>query len=142
VIVLLVRHARAGERAEWKGDDRLRPLDRKGQRQAEGLDALLAEYAIDRIVSSPYVRCVQTVEPLSQRRGLVIDEADELAEGALRGDVLRLLGALDVRCPVLCTHGDVVDELIGEEMKKGAAEELELEGGTLSRVRSLGRPPA
>ena len=35
MIVLLVRHARAGDRSEWEGDDRLRPLDKKGRRQAK-----------------------------------------------------------------------------------------------------------
>ena len=140
MIVLLVRHGRAGERSEWEGDDRLRPLDGKGRRQADGLDGLLAGYAIDSIVSSPYVRCTQTVEPLAAERGIDVAEADELAEGAWREDALRLLNRLNGHCVVLCTHGDVVHELIGEEMKKGATEELELADGRLRRVRSLGRP--
>jgi phosphohistidine phosphatase SixA len=140
VIVLLVRHGRAGDRSKWEGDDRLRPLDGKGRRQAKGLDGLLADYSIDRILSSPYIRCVQTVEPLAAARGVAIEEVDELAEGASREDALGLLERLDAHCTVLCTHGDVVHELIGEEMKKGATEELELEEGRPTRVRSLGRP--
>jgi len=140
VIVLLVRHARAGERSEWEGDDRLRPLDAKGRRQAEGLVDLLASYPIERVLSSPYVRCVQTVVPPATARGLQVEEAAELAEGSTRADVLRLLGSLDEDCVVLCTHGDVVEELIGEELRKGSTEVLELEDGRLSRVRYLGRP--
>jgi broad specificity phosphatase PhoE len=140
VIVLLVRHGRAGDRSKWEGDDRLRPLDGKGRRQAKGLDCLLADYSIDRILSSPYIRCVQTVEPLAAARGVALEEVDELAEGGAGEDVLRLLAGMDARCTVLCTHGDVVHELIGEEMKKGATEALELDEGRLSRVRSLGRP--
>jgi phosphohistidine phosphatase SixA len=142
VIVLLVRHGRAGERAEWEGDDRLRPLDDKGWRQARGLVDLLAEYPIERIFSSPYLRCTQTVEPLAAARELPLEEASELAEGMEREDVLRLLRPLDAGCVVICTHGDVVDELIGEGMKKGATEVLELADGRLSRVRHLGRPDA
>jgi 8-oxo-dGTP diphosphatase len=142
VIVLLVRHARAGERREWEGDDRLRPLDAKGWRQAHGLDGLLGDYELDRIFSSPYVRCVQTVEPLASARGLEIEEVGELAEGASRADVLRLLGSVEHSSVALCTHGDVVEELLGEEMKKGATEVLELEGEGLRRVRHLGRPDA
>jgi 8-oxo-dGTP diphosphatase len=142
VIVLLVRHARAGDRTEWEGDDRLRPLDGKGRRQAEGLVELLADYPIDRILSSPYVRCVQSVEPLAAARGLELEEAAELAEGETRDDVLRLLGSTDAECVVLCTHGDVVDELLGDGLKKGETEVLTLDDEGLRRVDHLGRPHA
>jgi phosphohistidine phosphatase SixA len=140
VIVLLVRHARAGDRSEWEGDDRHRPLDKKGRRQAEGLVELLAEYPIDRILSSPAVRCTETVVPIATARALEVEEAAELAEGSLDADVLRLLSSLKSECVVLSTHGDVIDELVGEELKKGSTEVLELEGGRLRRVRHLGRP--
>lgn len=137
--VLLVRHGRAGERREWEGDDRLRPLDGKGRRQASGLIELLADYPIERILSSPYVRCTQTVEPLAAKRALPVEEVDELAERSTRAAVLRLLLRLEAGCVVLCTHGDVVDELAGEELPKGSVEELALEGGDLRRLRHLGR---
>jgi phosphohistidine phosphatase SixA len=137
VIVLLVRHARAGKRSKWEGDDRLRPLDEKGFRQAQGLVDVLERYPVDRILSSPYVRCVQTVEPLAQARALRLEEADELAEGEERSDVLRLLGRVEAECPVLCTHGDIVCELLGEEVKKGEVRELELEGDAIRQLRAL-----
>jgi phosphohistidine phosphatase SixA len=140
VIVLLVRHARAGDPAEWVGDDRHRPLDKKGRRQADGLHAHLAEYSVDRILSSPAVRCTQTVLPLGAARGLDVEEVFELAEGSSEADVLRLLASLDSESVVLSTHGDVIEELVGAELKKGATEVLELEGGRLRRVRHLGRP--
>jgi phosphohistidine phosphatase SixA len=140
VIVLLVRHGRAGERSKWEGDDRLRPLDKKGHRQAEGLVELLRPYAVDRILSSPYVRCVQTVEPLAGARELPLEEAEELAEGRERADVLGLLEMADAECPVLSTHGDVVVELLGEELKKGETQVLELAGGKLRQRERLPRP--
>ena len=140
MIVLLVRHGRAGERSEWEGDDRLRPLDEKGVGQADGLVELLDEYPIGRILSSPYLRCSQTVEPLADARKLAVEEVDELAEGRTREDVLSLLSSTEENCVVLCTHGDVVDELLGDGLKKGATELLELEGSRLTRVRHLGRP--
>ena len=141
MIVLLVRHGRAGKRSEWTGDDRLRPLDGKGRRQAQGLPGLLSNYEIERIFSSPYLRCTQTVEPLAAARGLAVEEVDALAEGAAKADVLGLLEPSAARCVVCCTHGDVVDELVGEELPKGSTEVLELDGARLSRVRHLGRPP-
>lgn len=139
MIVLLVRHARAGERAEWEGDDRLRPLDEKGLQQAQGLVELLAEYPIGRILSSPFLRCTQTVEPLADARTLAVEEVDELAEGRTRQDVVSLLSSTEETCVVLCTHGDVVEELLDDGLKKGATEVLELEDGRLTRVRHLGR---
>ena len=139
MIVLLVRHGRAGERKVWEGDDRLRPLDAKGRRQARGLVEMLADYPVDRVLSSPYVRCTETVRPLAEARGLELEDADELGEGSTRERVLELLHSLDADSVVLCTHGDVVDELVGEELPKGSVEVLELEGGRLSRARHLGR---
>jgi phosphohistidine phosphatase SixA len=140
VIVLLVRHGRAGKRSEWEGDDRLRPLDAKGRRQAEGLVPMLADYPVDRVLSSPYLRCAETVRPLAEARGLELEEVDELAEGSTREDVLALLRSLDAESVVRCTHGDVVDELVGEELPMGSVVELELESGGLSRLSYRGRP--
>jgi 8-oxo-dGTP diphosphatase len=140
VIVLLVRHARAGDRDAWEGDDRLRPLDKKGWKQAEGLVELLADYPLERLLSSPYLRCTQTLEALASARALEIEEAAELAEGSTRDEALHLLGSAESERVAICTHGDVVVELIGETMKKGAVEVLELEDGQVRRVRNLGRP--
>jgi phosphohistidine phosphatase SixA len=141
VIVVFVRHARAGDREKWEGDDRLRPLDRKGRRQAEGLVEMLPEFPIERLLSSPYLRCVQSFEPLAQALGLEIEDVAELAEGTSRREVLRLLGSLQNACVALNTHGGVDMEVIGGHLKKGAAEVLEFEDGRIKRVRYLGRPP-
>jgi 8-oxo-(d)GTP phosphatase len=81
--VFLVRHASAGNRKKWTGDDRLRPLDEHGFREAEGLVELLQEGRPTRVLSSGYVRCRQTVEPLAEALGLEVEEYAELAEGAL-----------------------------------------------------------
>jgi phosphohistidine phosphatase SixA len=140
MIVLLVRHARAGKRSKWKGDDRRRPLDRKGRKEAAGLVDLLRDYPVERVLSSSYDRCTQTVEPLARERGLAVEDRGELAEGSSREDVLRLLGPLEAECVVLCTHGDVVDELVGEELPKGSTQVLELEDGELRR-RAYLEPP-
>ena len=67
--VVLLRHASAGHRERWEGDDRLRPLDKKGRRQADALCAILRERGISRVLSSPYVRCTQTVAPLGLLTG-------------------------------------------------------------------------
>ena len=66
--VMLVRHPRAVSKREWAGPDLLRPLDDVGERQAMGLVDTLADTPIRRLVSSPALRCVQTLEPLASRR--------------------------------------------------------------------------
>jgi 8-oxo-(d)GTP phosphatase len=117
-LVLLVRHARAGDPAEWTDDDRVRPLDKKGRQQAEALVAPLAGYALTRLVSSPYVRCVETLEPLATRLKLPIEREDAIAEGASAEEGLALLGRLGPGPVVLCTHGDVMESLVGEDAPK------------------------
>lgn len=139
--LLLVRHASAGDRDAWVGDDAVRPLDPRGRRQARALVELLAPYAVTRIVTSPYVRCVQTVLPLAASLSLRAEERAELAEGS--GDaVLSLLPSLRPGS-ALCTHGDVVETLVGlgRPKKKGSVWLLDLRAsGVAEPVRYL--PPA
>ena len=104
--LLLVRHALAGDPAAWEGDDKVRPLDERGRRQARALVDALAEFELDRIVSNPFHRCVQTVEPLAEERGLEIDLDDLLGADRLR-DVPRVLERLAGQNAAVCTHGDL-----------------------------------
>ncbi len=112
--VILLRHASAGKRSEWDGDDMLRPLDKRGRKQASKLRDELRARGVKRVVSSPYVRCIQTVAPL----GLEIVPDERLAEGAPEHDTRELLAVLDDA--VACTHGDVVENVLGRSLKKGA----------------------
>src|ERR1700686_3868821 len=77
-----VRHAKAGSRSHWEQDDRIRPLNKKGLKQAQELVTILAPYPITDILSSPYLRCVQTVEPLALARELELKKTPALAEGS------------------------------------------------------------
>ena len=138
--VLLVRHARAGHSTNAP-DDHLRPLDDRGRRQADGLVDALAAYDVRRVLTSPHVRCRQTIEPLAGSLGLAVEERSELAEGSGADDVLELIGSLDSETAVLCTHGDVVFELLGEESKKGSTWVLEERpDGGLDRREYLAPP--
>ena len=103
--LLLVRHARAGDRTEWEGDDRERPVDPRGAEQARRLVELLEPFAVDEILSSPYLRCVQTVEPLAEARGLSIELRPELGEPHQMTDGIALVRALAGRDVVVCGHG-------------------------------------
>lgn len=108
----LVRHAKAGDRSQWTGDDRLRPLSRAGQRQAAALIDTLAGIAVQRIVSSPFVRCMETVVPLSGALGLPVEPSDALAEGASLEDATALVRKHVTHGAVLCSHGDVIPMLL------------------------------
>jgi 8-oxo-dGTP diphosphatase len=132
---LLFRHVNAVAREHWSGDDQLRPLDATGEEQAEQLVDALADRDLERIVSSPYVRCVESVRALGAARGLEIEERMEVAEGAGREEIHRLVDELEGRAFLLCTHGDVVCELLGEEMKKGELRVVERDG---DRFRTVG----
>src|SRR5438067_11731702 len=110
--VLLVRHARAGDRETWVGDDALRPLDAKGRRQAKRLAKKLAGLGATRLVSSPYLRCVETFEPAAERLGVPLEERDELAEGSSLDKVLALLEDLRRSVPALSTPADAVGGLV------------------------------
>lgn len=139
--LLLVRHATAGRRRGWKGDDRLRPLDSRGHRQAEGLVEQLLPLGPERVLSSPYLRCTQTVQPLAHALGVPVEESEDLAEGAGRERAPALLRRLDGTTAVLCTHGDVIEDLLGNDSKKGSTWAVAVEGGRLRRLEYL-PPPA
>jgi 8-oxo-dGTP diphosphatase len=139
--LVLVRHASAGRREEWGGSDRLRPLDDRGRHQAEDLVAALAGYPVERILSSPYVRCIQTVMPLAAQRGIDVEERLELGEGASRESAQGLIDEVEGPGLVVCTHGDVVDELLGDGMKKGEARVLVREPDGLRTLATI-RPQA
>jgi 8-oxo-dGTP diphosphatase len=115
--LLLVRHAKAGNRQDWAGDDRLRPLSAAGARQADELARRLATYRPNRILASPYVRCRDTVVPLAEQMGVTIEDVPELAEGHSREAaalIRRLAASLDGASDaiVLCSHGDVIPEVL------------------------------
>jgi 8-oxo-dGTP diphosphatase len=121
VTVHLVRHAKAGSRRAWSGDDELRPLSKRGRTQARALAKRLVDERVDRIVSSPYVRCVETVEPLAARSSLEIETSDALAEGTALADSLRLFEKCADANTVLCTHGDVLGNLLAHFARQGVA---------------------
>jgi phosphohistidine phosphatase SixA len=127
--VLLVRHAEAGDRDRWEGPDRVRPLSAEGEGQAAGLVDLLEEFTVARVMSSPYLRCMQTLEPLAAARGRAVEACDDLAEGGGTAalDLVRRLSDAPDGDAVLCTHGDVMENLLdglgihrSEETEKGA----------------------
>ena len=84
--VLIVRHGTAGSKAQYKGDDRKRPLDKHGRAQAESLVGQLLAFGATDVHAAPRVRCQQTVEPLAEELGVTIHDEPTLTEEAYADD--------------------------------------------------------
>ena len=149
----VVRHADAGSRGHGSTPDEARELSERGWRQAEGLCAELAERDITRLIASPFVRCVQTLEPLGKLLGLSVETDDRLAEGTGAAGALAVAAEVRGTRAVLCSHGDVVPDLLehlvahGTKLKdelrwqKASTWVLTWEGDQLAKGRYL-PPPA
>jgi 8-oxo-dGTP diphosphatase len=118
VKVFLVRHADAGDRAGWVGDDMSRPLSPRGVDQAAGLVAAMDGEQVARVLSSPYLRCMQTVAPLATARGVAVDGNAGLAEGADPQEALGLIRQA-VGPTVMCSQGDVIGGLLSGLVRRG-----------------------
>jgi phosphohistidine phosphatase SixA len=115
----LVRHAHAGSRTAWDQPDGLRPLSERGLRQAEGLRDQLADAGLKRLISSPAVRCVDTLAPLAEALGIPVEVDERLAEGTPVGDALILLREVALAPAALCSHGDVIPDVLEAELAAG-----------------------
>jgi 8-oxo-dGTP diphosphatase len=118
--VYVVRHAKAGVRSAWQGPDEERPLTRRGRKQARRLVDGFQGLDLERIVSSPFVRCIQTVEPLATARGLSVEPVAELREGVSVTDLVRAVASLDERPTVVCGHGTEIESMIDRFHHDGA----------------------
>ena len=146
----LVRHAHAGNKHGWPGPDGARPLSDAGRREAYGLLTQLRDYPISRILTSPALRCLQTVEPLAERRGLRVESAGVLGVDAESTDLVALLLDPAAADAVLCSHGELIgaalNRLVGERFEgdslswpKGSTWVLEVADGRVEDARYL--PP-
>lgn len=117
-MLFIVRHAKAGNRSEWDSDDLSRPLTGKGRRQAIAIAEQLAPFATGSLLSSPSVRCVQTLEPLAALTSIAVVVDLKLAEGNGFQGALDLLATVPDGS-VLCSHGDVIPETIAALERRG-----------------------
>ncbi|MDR3656776.1 MAG: NUDIX hydrolase [Mycobacterium sp.] len=156
--VLIVRHATAGRRSRYKGEDRLRPLDKRGRAQAESLVGQLLAFGASEVYSAPRARCQQTVEPIAQELGVGILDEPALTEEAhvtdpktARARILQIAAKSGPgRTPVICTQGKVIPDLISwwcerdhvrpdkSRNRKGSMWVMSLHGDTLVAADHVG----
>ena len=143
-VILLVRHAKAGKRSEWRGRDKQRPLEPVGQAQAVRLATLLALFQPDRIMSADPVRCVETMQPLADKLGLTtqIDTMfgdDSFAAAPDSSEDALMALAKPGQVTVVCSQGVTIPKLIDRlgrgildsDTKKGAFWALSVVDGTV-----------
>jgi 8-oxo-dGTP diphosphatase len=113
--LVVLRHGKARARGSWTKDDRLRPLVKVGELQAERLVPLLAAFDVTAAHTSPSVRCVQTVRPYVDTTGWPITHHDDLTEEHASAEgVVEIVDALlrGSESVVLCTHRPVLPTVI------------------------------
>ena len=115
--VLLVRHARAGERRQWSGDDDQRPLSSTGRAEAHKLSRMLTLFGPDRVVSAPPLRCLDTVRPLAQELNLPVTIEPLFGErgyaAAPEAAAQRLIAlAAQGGVSVVCSQGGAIPGLV------------------------------
>jgi phosphohistidine phosphatase len=133
----LLRHAHAGDPLEWDGPDELRPLSKRGRRQAERLGAFLRECGVrpDLIVSSPKVRARQTAELVAEAFGMTVTMDERLGGYLDLATADAIVDSGEGGSVMLVGHDPDFSELLSElcgatgmVMKKGALATLEAEG--------------
>jgi 8-oxo-dGTP diphosphatase len=117
-VLYLVRHGKAGSRSDFRGDDRMRPLSPAGYRQARALADALTAAGVKSLISSPYLRCLETLQPAARALATTIAIDDRLSEGRSGVDAVELLETLP-DATAICSHGDVIPETIAALQRRG-----------------------
>lgn len=151
--IYLVRHAHASDKSKWKKNDDVRPISKKGHEQVESLVMRLVRTPLNGIVSSPSLRCEQTVGPLAQRLGLKVKQSKLLRHDVAPDDVMRLIKKAKGTRTVLCSHRETIGPLmehlaadpnveVSGKLKwpKGSIWELTTRRGRVTEARFI--PPA
>ena len=119
---IVLRHAQATPRGDWSGEDGKRTLTAVGLTQARALVPLLAAFAPKRVVTSPWRRCLTTVFPFADAKGLPIIERGQLTEFGNKNGPQRTARVVekllaDEKSTVLCSHRPALPTILDEISK-------------------------
>lgn len=136
--LIVLRHAKATPRAEWKGEEAKRPLLPEGVVQAKALSPLLAAYGPKRLITSPWKRCHDTIAPYAKQSKKTLVERSQLTELSnkrrplsTKKVVAGLLGTS--KSGLICTHRPALPSVL-EPLAQSATKELKpkiMEAATL-----------
>jgi 8-oxo-dGTP pyrophosphatase MutT (NUDIX family)/phosphohistidine phosphatase SixA len=115
----LVRHGNAGIRSKWQGADKKRPLTENGQQQSLGIAEILARHPITEIWSSPTVRSIETLAPVADNLGTVVQTTKLLKEFTELDVIYDYLSSLGPGSIVLGTHKDWIGPLLKDLSSRG-----------------------
>jgi 8-oxo-dGTP diphosphatase len=137
--LVIIRHARSRSRSSWTKADPLRPLNPRGRERAEALVPILAAYGVTRVVTSPSVRCLDTVLPYAVAAGKRARLKSGLSEEGFAEQPERApyhLTRLLERghAAVICSHGPVLPVLL--ELLAGIADPAGIDGNTAKDLLS------
>ena len=115
--VIVVRHSAARPRDAWPRPDAERPLVAAGRRQAVAVGALLQCWRPDYLLSSPWLRCLETLAPYAKEFGLRVRTKGGLTESGYRRNPDRARRHLERliqrgKPAALCTHRPVLVGLL------------------------------
>lgn len=120
--IALLRHAKAKSRSQWTERDTERPLTERGGAQAQRFAEIMsAIYEPLTVVSSPWLRCMQSVSPYAGLVGTGLATLDVLGEEEFEEDpelardaARHLIAAATASGQglLLCSHGNVMDALM------------------------------
>ncbi|MCK9901653.1 phosphoglycerate mutase [Parafrankia colletiae] len=118
--VVIVRHALALPKKTWTGEDAARPLTARGIRQAATFATVVTrDLAVRQVLTSPTLRCEQTVAPLADARGLPLRRSAMLGVDGSTEALLDLLTSDETDGSVLCTHGERINDLFRAWQARG-----------------------
>lgn len=111
--ILIMRHAKAGRREPWNPGDQERSLVPDGRLQAQAIARQFGRIAFSAIFSSPYTRCLETLEPLSLECGTEIKPDERLSESTYFSALQSFVMTLEEEgVYAACSHGNVVPALV------------------------------
>ena len=117
--LVIARHGKATAHEDWDGEDALRPLVALGMQQSRDIAGGLAAFGPSAIISSPAIRCLQTVAPLSYKMGMEIRESGKISQDKWTKEGDRVADFIGSRLRkgvpvVMCSHGPVIPQMVSE----------------------------
>lgn len=152
--IIILRHAKATLRSDWKGEEAKRPLLPEGKLQAKRLVNVLAAYGPKQLVTSPWTRCWDTIAPYAKKTKRTLIERGQLTELSNKRRPISTKKVVDAllgksKSGLICTHRPALPSVLeplaaaaNKDLKKHIMEATALKPGDFIVLRlSLGAKP-